>query len=495
MPQTRHYSTPELGIQIQGSTFAPGGIIHGTISRAAHIVAPRALVTVSLHGRSKAKIELSTGPDGATTTYRAAFNFFNPAATTQVLLNGPLHVERDADHSAWHFALTISLSVDTGALISSCSPKASYECIGTPDRALPGSFAFSHRTALGNFEGYVEYYLRATLHIYSAKPVKARVATLPLFVRTPSPEPPIADPMPHAQRFDRRRHRPYKFLSHHLVPGSEDIKPSLLQKAQRLLHWKSVPALGVEFEVEAPRVVQLEHPAPMRFCIRAIPAWGRTSGVIQGVPQLIRLNSVSLKIVARTDVLCMGTFNPPHVRVRLSTPLSGYTNVEGRECYLPFSPDDPPLDVGDLTDLRVGYSGSVSGISAGVGRLCPAFTAFNIQHGGHTLHWCIRVSLAGEKKKIYGSQPVEVLPASESNWCTFSLPGESLIGGSSELSPTDDVPSDYSSFYSGPQSPPIRPLLLGAREAESGDTSPLEMGVLPPYWSAIKPDENSRYAI
>lgn len=495
MPQTRHYSTPELGIQTPGSTISPGDTIHGTISRAAHIVAPRALVTISLHGRSKTKIELSTGPDHATTTYRAAFNFFNPAATTQVLFNGPLHVERGADHAAWHFALTIPRTVDTGALISSCSPKASYECIGTPDRALPESFAFSHRGALGSFEGYVEYYLQATLQVYSNKPVRAQVATLPLFIRTPSPEPPIAYFMPHVQRIDRRRYRPYKFLSHRLVPGPEDIKPSLLQKAQRLLHWKSVPVLGVEFEVEAPRVVQLEHPAPMRFCIRAIPDWERTSGVIHGVPQLIRLDSVSLRIVARTDVLCMGTLNPRHVSVKHSAPLSGYTNVEGRERYLPFSPYDPPLDVGDLTDLRVGYGGSIGGTSAGAERLCPAFTAFNIRHGGHTLHWCIRVSLAGEKKKIYGSQPVEILPASESDWSIFSLPGESLIGRSSELSPTDDGSSDYSSFYSGPRTPTMRPLLSGARETESEDTSPLKMGVPPPYWSAIKPEGNSRHAI
>lgn len=345
------------------------------------------------------------------------------------------------------------------------------------------------------FEGYVEYYLQATLQIYSTKPGKARFATLPLFVRTPSPDPPIADFLLQAQRYDRRRRRPYKFMSYRLVPGLEDIKPSLLQKAQRLLRWKSVPSLGVEFEVEAPRVIQLEHPSPIPFCIRAIPVWERTSEIIHDVPQLIKLDSVSLKIIAGTDVLGMGSFQPRHAGARDKTLLSGYTNVEGRECYLPFSPDDPPLDIGELIDLRVGYNGSIGGTSPGTGRLYPAFTAFNIRYGAHTLHWCIRVSLAGEKKKIYGSQAVEVLPASSTDWPTWPLPGESLIGCLSELPPTDDGSSDYSSFYSSSQSSTILPLALGARETESGATSLPERGAPPPYFSTVKPEENSRHAI
>lgn len=493
MPQARHYSTPELGIQILGSTFAPGDTIHGTINRTTPIAAPGALVTITLHGRSYSRITCSSGSHHDKTTYQASFNFFNPASTTQILLNSPLHVE-NGDHAAWPFSITIPPTVDMGALRSSCSPQASYERIGDPDRELPGSFTFSYKNPLSSFEGYVEYYVEATLQVFSEKPVKAQTATFPLFLRTPSAEPPITDFMLRAQRFDRRNRRPYKFMSHQLVSGLEHIGPSLLQEAQRLFHWKSVPTLGVEFQVTTPRVIQLEHPTHMQFYIRAVPAWERTSGIVQYVPQLIRLDSVTLEIVARTGILYMRSYQPRHAYVRHNIPLSGYTNAEGQECYLPFFPDDPLLDVGELTNLRVGYNGSIGGDSTGTCRLWPAFTAFGIRHGRHTLHWCIRVSLFGEKKKNCGSQSVEILSASSSDWLTFPLLGESLIGRASELPHSDDESSNYSSFYSSLQGSET-PLVSGTQESKSRDTSPPELGQPPPYWSVIKPYENPRHVI
>ena len=493
MPKTED-STPKLRIQIPGSqAYAPGDTIHGTINRATPITTSRALVAITLHGRSYSRITYSSGSNYGKVTSEATFTFFNPASITQVLLNGPLHVE-DGDHAAWPFSIAISRTVDTAALVSSCSPQASYEYIGNQDRELPGSFTFSHKDPLSSFEGYVEYYLQATLQVSSENPVNAQVATLPLFVRTPSPEPPIADFTLQAQCFDRYRRRPYKFTSYQLAPGLEQIKPSLLQIAQRLLHWKSVPSLGVMFDVAAPRVIQLEHPTPIQFFIHAMPIWGRTSGIVQYVPQLIRLDSVTLEIVAKTDILCMQSPQPRHACIRHNIPLTGYTNVKGQECYLPFSPDDPLLDIGELINLRVGYSGSINGTSTSTGRLCPAFTAFNIRHGRHTLHWCIRVSLFGEKKKIYGSQAVEILPASSSDWLTFPLPGESLIGRASEISSSDDRSSEHSSFYSSSQSSET-PLVSGTQDPESGETSPPELGEPPPYLSAIKPEEDSRHAL
>lgn len=423
MPHTGKVSTSLLGIQLERvprGYYVPGDTISGTVDRTAPLVAPRARIAITLHGRSKTKLrdsqQRSSGSDGH---YRDNCSFFAPGATTVVLFDGPLHVEAGGDHAAWPFAVTIPLTRNAPRVARQKSGGAME--LNEEGRQLPGSFTFSYSGFATEVLAFVEYYLEATLRVYSSNAGRPPVATLPVVIRrAPDPRPPIAD---FALKLQPNYERHHKFLSHRLVPGQEDVKPTSSQKIQRFFHSARVPCLAVRYEFEAPGVIQLEHPIPVPLLLRAVPVWEHTSEVIRDVPQRIKLNSVSIKITAQTVASAWGTFSEHSAAETDTTDIGGYSSAgRGEPVYLTFSTKDPPLDIGALINLRVGYSGRIGkrpNYLYGSGRVCPGFKTSNIRHFSHTLRWSIRISVCGETDVISGSRSVRILPPS----CD-SAPGE-----------------------------------------------------------------------
>lgn len=446
MPQTQKLSTPDIGIQIEGKPrFAPGDTISGNINRTTHIVAPRARVTVTLHGRTKAKVSPSSRNDS--THYRTSFRLLNARTTTQVVFDGPLHIERGRA-AAWPFAMQIPRLVDPAATRSSGQEEASYEPLGRKGRPLPGSFSFCSTGFSSSLEAFVEYYLEAKLYVYHENRAREECfATLPVSLRMLQPGPPIAD-------FNVRSQDCFKwdkFISHHLVPGCEDMRLSSHQKLRRFFHSRQVPHLTVKYEVEAPGVIQLGHSTPIPFFLRAIPIWSSTSEILQNVPQKIRIDSIHVEITSYTEAKAMGSLYAHSADGKSRITLGNYSHVEGREAHLPFLPDDPPLDIGKLMDLRPGYGGLT-------GRLYPSFKAFNINHGHHQLSWRVRVSVAGEKSEITVRKPVSILPASND--------GEVSAGGEP---PPPFVEQRTESWAVPPPDNEVPPAYSPADKAQGGD--------------------------
>lgn len=406
MPQTRKQSAPDLGIQVEGHAhFAPGDTICGTVDRTSHVVTPHATVTVTLHGRAKAKVSPFERND--TTYYRSDFRLFNPRATTLTVLDGPLHIEQGGEPATWPFAIDIPRFVDPALAQRSGEPQeASYEPLGRDDRPLPETFAFEDAGFTSSVDAYVEYYLEARLSIFHKGWSRARDAIFPVVLATPRSEPPVAD-------FDVRPQRCFnldKFLSHRLVPGCENMRLSSSQKVKRFFHSRQVPCLAIEYTVEAPSIIQLDNPTPVPFFLRARPRWDMTSEILREIPQKIRVDYVRVEIVSHTEAKAMGSLSAHSASGSSRVTLGRYSHVNDRQAHLPFLPDDPPLNIGELMDLKIGHGRRFgTGLS---GRLYADFTAFNIKHCHHQMKWSVHLSIAGEEAEITVTRQVKILPAS-----------------------------------------------------------------------------------
>src|SRR6478609_2838378 len=122
MPQTPIKKGPELTIHLDrpDSTYIPGEVITGQITRKTHIVTSSATVSISLHARSKSRMVARRGH--LTSTYRGRFDLLQSTEHSKTIFEGPLHVaENDAEQS-WKFSISLPSRVDGPALQSLAGP-------------------------------------------------------------------------------------------------------------------------------------------------------------------------------------------------------------------------------------------------------------------------------------------------------------------------------------------------------------------------------------
>ena len=401
--QTLKRSTPDLAIHVEGPThFTPGDTISGTVDRASHFVNPHANVTLTLHGRVHATVKRSPND---VTDYESEFSLFDTRATTLTLWDGPVHVEEGGDPASWPFVINIPPFVHPGTSRWSRElDKTSYEPLDVGQRPLPDTFAFNSSGLTYGLNTFVEYYLEAKLAVTHRGAWSTEEATMPVVLRTLHPGPPI-------DHFDGRLQRCYRdgrFLSHRLLPGCENMRLSSSQKMQRLFHSRHIPSLAVEYVAETPDVIQLDNPTPVPFFLRARPKWELTSDILQNVPQKIRVDWVRADLISHTEAKALGALKEHAAAGDMEHSLGNCTWTHGSPVHLPFLPNDPPLNLGELMDLRVGQDPRFR--RAYRRRIYPSFTAFNIKHTRHNLWWTVGVSIAGEKNEIDILKPVKILP-------------------------------------------------------------------------------------
>lgn len=381
--------------------FAPGETIHGAIRYSGPMAtSPRTRISLTLYGSSECQISLDGGRATSLDTHTSTFDLVDPEILEKVVFDEPAGTDHSEDHAAWPFAFTIPRVADGVTLFDSedGDGDVSYTPLGRSDQRLPNSFALVGQTLGMRLETHVEYYLEARFEVDGSNGTDV-TTTLPIYIQTPNSGPPIKDCALRCHRHNES----YRFRSHHLAAGQENSKLSLSQKLQHRFHSRSVPRLGVEYEVEAPHKIQLDNPAPIQLLLRAIPDWTRTSWDIHGVPQRIRVDSVRVRITADTEGLAMGPWDCSDMKIREQTVMESLRSFKGEELYVKLAHDNPTLDLGESMNIRY---------HTGDGDLYPDFEAFNISHGNHHLEWRISVSFAGEEHEINGSQSVRILPPS-----------------------------------------------------------------------------------
>ncbi|TLD27339.1 hypothetical protein PspLS_05123 [Pyricularia sp. CBS 133598] len=432
-------ASPQLNIQIEGGDkhlFSPGDTIVGNVTRQAPIVAPNGSVRLSLHGRSFVKVDESVG--GRDRTYTGQVRLLQDLKNTQVLFEGPLHVAEGPDGVAqsWAFAVDIPTHVELeradlnlGGNQHSFVPVPADTTGAYP---LPQSFSCN---SCGNFSGHssgrIEYYLKAVLTYRTRGGGSGRsvLATLPIKIRTPNHDPPIADFRP------IKRKRLTFVQSFRLLPGMEATsgKLSLLQRAQSAVGSSRVPMLWGQWELTSPTVVQPGNPTPLPISLRFIPDDKRSTPGVSGNPPKIRLLSLLLRVQSLAVVQCRGGWTPvPRRQTCTRTAECGiWPPREGRlasrhllqrkewkairdgqaPVYVPCTDEWPALDIGAEAGFNLG-GGGWGAAQLLLPLLTPTFETFNIrQH--YRFEYEIEAEVAGEEVKVPFSEVVTVLPQSE----------------------------------------------------------------------------------
>ncbi|KAK1762032.1 hypothetical protein QBC33DRAFT_574546 [Phialemonium atrogriseum] len=413
MPQTLTKSNSFLGIRIEeapGTSFEPGDTIIGRVYRKTRAVSPRASVTISLHGGSEFKIVVR---NGQSSTFRR-HDFFNARDTTYTIFDGPLHIEPASSGVAWPFAITIPSSFDHLSLDRGVPEDHSHPSLGPDDvaaRPLPSTFSTGNPVFPQNPRAFVEYFLQAELRLYNHRSTDVYEATLPLSMVN-SPEPPITNYHLRLAKFQRGVN------SQRLVPGMEDAELTFTQRTQKFFGSPKIPNFIFQAQVEIPTVMQLNDPHPIPICLRVNPLWAKTSDIIRGVPQKVKLTSLALVLKADTEVKWSDIFNTQHASTLHKPDLTvdAAFHALGHDLYVPCSVEDPPLDVGQLVNFRIGPHGRISPAPdySGQPRVYPCFTTNNIRHS-HRLQWEVRLLVAGETVEVMGEGQVTVLSPSDSS--------------------------------------------------------------------------------
>lgn len=412
MPQTSNTCSMHLGIRLEGNRriYVPGDTIVGHVYRKVPGVGTSAVIDISLHGRTKSKMTVSNG--NSTTTYRGRFTTIDKLQNRQRIYQGPLHIPSGGNGIIWPFQITIPTHVSQRSILAADIPKDnSYLPLDSNSLAHytpPSTFALEYLGFATNMRAFVEYYLEAGLTISGQGTTSRKEAMLPVEIRRLSPDPPIVD-------FKPQLHRALRSISsYNLVPGMEDADLTFSQKTKQIFGSSKVPTFYYTTEVSIPTVIQLENPVPLPILIRVVPERQRSTDVVQDIIPNITLTSFSLRINAFTEIKCKGTFNAHHedAKEKLDLELGSAIFGHGKPISIPCSNKEPPLNLGEMIDLKLGF-----GLSGGQIRsrsyLSPSFTTYNIRHA-HTLDWELKGEIAGKRLDARGSQQVRIIEPSDS---------------------------------------------------------------------------------
>ena len=417
------HSSPELGIRLEGgqTQFSPGHLVVGYVYRSVPTVSPQARLTVAIHGWSESRISLHGG------VRYGRFNFFDPSKTTQVLLlDKPLHIQPDGEGggATWKFAARIPSYIDWETLATTgASQQHSFLSLGpcaVATHQLAPSFHFESGMAERRLKALVEYYLQAELQLSQKGKIKIHRVIMPLFVQNLFPGSPIPD-------FKLNRHlSSHQVCSPRLVPGMNVSGNSLSRKTSKLLGSSKGPKFAFELKVDVPSALQLGNPYHVPICISMAPLWSRTSIMIQNVPQQLKLESLTVRLIPVTEIKVQdmnidgALESDMHAAGEIDLITPDAIRALDREIYIPcfdtatnsslcLDHSSLPIDIGGLLEFRLGYPTKGQGRKRSTDILYPGFTTYNIHHS-HYLWWNIQGTLAGEKIRTCSQQKVVLLP-------------------------------------------------------------------------------------
>lgn len=410
MPRTARKGSPVLDIRFteRKQYYAPGETIIGEVYRKATVVSPNAIVRVSLQGRAKTKVVVQRG--NSSDTYRTRLPLINERDqdNAQTLFSGPIHIPAGGEEEIWPFAICIPTHVDPRAatqvkLDQTFFPSETAQQLHA--HTLPPTFQLD---TSGYTEAFVEYMVTASLSL-SGRSVNCVDAVAPIRILPACSDPPIAD-------FQQRGTGRFGTIrTYELVPGVERSHLSFKQKFKQSLSTSSVPTFHFKWEVHVPTVLQLDNPTPVPFHLRVVPKWDQCSDALRGLPQKIRVTHLSMVIEARTEVKTEGTFHS-HDKCknqRTDLTLSAALFARKEPVYIPCTDEWPPINVGELLNIRLGREGRVRPRNLDQAPcLYHSFTTYNIRHK-HILHWAVMAEVAGETISVNGTQLLELLQSSD----------------------------------------------------------------------------------
>ncbi|KAH7375208.1 hypothetical protein B0T11DRAFT_269882 [Plectosphaerella cucumerina] len=417
MAQTALKTSLSLGIRLadQSSVFAPGDTITGHVFRGTHIVTPEAIVTVALFGRVKTKAISPLGNKSSRQT------LIDEQTSVQTIFRGPLHIPNspspDEVEQKWPFAIVIPAHVGG-------------------EQAFPGTFTTDRPGFTSNDRALIEFGVTAELQFTENGTARMVTTTLPVTIRALSLDPPIAD-------FQHVRHRIYGWVSSsNLLPAA----PSFSMRAKMRFSSSTRPTFAGHLEVDSPTIIQLEHPDATPLRLRFVPDTKvMSSSGLYEVPGEIELTSLTMEVQATTKIggddadSPQATFTPSPVFMRVWSPLALGPGTPS--LHIPYSTDNPALNIGELANLRMGYGGLI-GKRFSQGIIYPSFAMRNINHA-HRVVFNLQARISKEVLDFKWETDMDILPPSDSRGPAVAWPTNQALQSGSPSEMDEELPPVY----------------------------------------------------
>lgn len=405
MPQAILQKNSELAINLaKESSFIAGDTIFGQVTRKSHFVDPDASVSVRLFGRTKLKIHFSGGMTH--TEYTSCFRFFENSDEAQTLYQGPINIPPNSpEHGSWPFSIALPSQANAASLKKGNETERSYLPLNDVSaQGLPPTF-YVKASSIGRLiEGYVEYYLEATL----VGRGKKYQSIHPLCVRSISYPTPITDFKTRHSSGLRQR-----VASPRLVSGI-DSRISVGQKMKKILGSSQIPGYAFTLQLDFATVLQIgsPHTIPLQLGVRSI--WKDTSESLQNMPPSIIVKQFTLTLLS-TTYCTSKRLRGDELSATVPFTLARYTwspKAQGGKALSSMEtlivPEDgvfPPIDLGAAIGIKTPMASREANIY-------PKFTTYNMRNEHH-LEWKLTLRIAGEIAEYEGRQKVTVMGPSD----------------------------------------------------------------------------------
>ncbi|KAJ5973007.1 uncharacterized protein N7479_002925 [Penicillium vulpinum] len=288
---------PDLNIFIAAPpiwTYVAGDTIIGSVNRQMHIVAPDAKISLTLIGRTKARLITEGYPSKA--RHYSEWKIFD--MQPQTLLRGPIHIPSPStltDCIIIPFSINIPEAASKSA-VRNHTQEESLIPLGThciAQHPLPGTFA----TEWTGAKIYTEYYLQAQLQYMRNGSWQVQRATAPITLGYPTVDAGgIRFALQQCGVMSRVR-------SQRLLPSMQDVDLSLTQKTQKILGLSSVPGFSFKVVMSVPMAIQLDNPSSVPLVIRVIPQRDRSSSDVLHVVQRVDVIAVKMTILSKVEIV------------------------------------------------------------------------------------------------------------------------------------------------------------------------------------------------
>lgn len=408
MPRTGYKSNDHLSIELdRWQGFAPGDFITGKVTRKASLSDPKATVTLRLRGRAKCKVSIKMQHGSA--NYRNRFDFFDDSNCVWTIFEGPLAITSKSDPTSWPFKAQIPTRASAASVVEGSKPDTCFLPLtedAIREQALPDVFYYKGTNFWSGTTlfGYVEYYLEAELVPSKGS---SRTATLPLFVRTPTPT-----SLSTATDFALRKDSLPFSISH---PNMTNEKRGFGAKTKALFGGSSRPELKLSLSVEYPSHLQLGSRVPL--CLKVLASDDCAAFSVDNQPLQCQLTSFNLTLNSTTAVVCpvtMSVKRPTRTEKHEFSPKQSLLSASDKPIFLPFGATSDSLDVGEMLQIILEDDGiSLMGQryrKKFSPKLVPDMKTYCITHT-HTLHWELEFSILGQtkQKKMQGQGSVTLL--------------------------------------------------------------------------------------
>ncbi|KAI0129795.1 hypothetical protein BJ170DRAFT_692455 [Xylariales sp. AK1849] len=331
--------------------------------------------------------------------------------------------------NSWSFSITVPSQPTAIAL-----PNGTVLPMEEP---LPPTFNRPRERILGGDRDYLYVEYRLEAEVYQASSTQY-IATFPIYVRPRSTGKAIEDPVLRAVFVIES----VKTL--HLDPEYANKSLSFRQHMQTVFQRSKLPEYEFTIVVEYPSRIQLEHPDPMPFRIRALsndfnhPS--KTTGSLMEKPPVLALVSAELRLrsAVHTDALEGRSY-------KVTSKQGGHwhdnylfdwkQDADGsHDISIPDDTRNPNevVDIGKNINLFVSpYGVSVAGCRHAPFK-APIYPSFNTRYINHVheLRWKLVVRCAGKDCKITGTAAVTVVGPSEQEeeMKTLGMRAEGITG-------------------------------------------------------------------